>query len=220
MGQAPASGLLTYADTPIRHDNKAQVVLEFLDFYATPGGQALHYRVFDSQFTTSQTLRQLDHQGVKFITIRRRGKHLVADLAAFPRSQWRQLRVANRSGKGRLLAVSEQTVTPRDYGQARRQIAIAGRGRIQPALIITHDFELACEQLVRTYARRWLIAKGISQQIDCFHLNRVSSSLVIKVDFDLTMTILAHNLLRLLAADLPGYTPLPPLALFTRFLQT
>ena len=219
LGQDPDSGLLTYGDTTIRHDNKAQVALEFLDFYTSPGGQTLHYLVFDSQFTTYQNLRQLDHQGVKFITIRRRGKNLVAQLAALPRAQWRSVRVADSSGKGRTLSVAEQTVTPRDYGQALRQIAIAGRGRIQPALIITNDFELACEQVVRKYARRWLVEKGISQQIEFFHLNRVSSSMVIKVDFDLTMSILAHNLLRLLAAELPGYTHLTPLSLFTRFLQ-
>jgi transposase len=219
LGQDPDSGILTYGDTTIRHQNKAKVVLEFLDFYATHGGQSLHYLVFDSQFTTYQNLRQLDQQGVKFITIRRRGKNIVAELAALPPSQWRQLRVADSSGKGRVLSVAEQTVTPRDYGKALRQVAIAGRGRIQPALIITNDFELACEQIVRKYARRWLVEKGISQQIEFFHLNRVSSCMVIKVDFDLTMTILAHNLLRLLAAELPGYTHLTPASLFTRFLQ-
>lgn len=219
LGQDPDSGILTYGDTTIRHQNKAKVVLEFLDFYATHGGQSLHYLVFDSQFTTYQNLRQLDQQGVKFITIRRRGKNIVAELAALPPSQWRQLRVADSSGKGRVLSMAEQTVTPRDYGKALRQVAIVGRGRIQPALIITNDFELACEQIVRKYARRWLVEKGISQQIEFFHLNRVSSSMVIKVDFDLTMTILAHNLLRLLAAELPGYTHLTPASLFTRFLQ-
>jgi hypothetical protein len=55
---------------------------------------------------------------------------------------------------------------------------------------------------VRKYCRRWLVEKGIAEQIDFFHLNRVSSSMVIKVDFDLIMTVLAHNIYRLLASKL------------------
>ena len=61
--------------------------------------------------------------------------------------------------------------------------------------------------------------KDISQQIEFFHLNRVSSSMVIKVDFDLTMSVLANNLLRLFAADLPGYSHLNPESLYTKFLH-
>ena len=42
--------------------------------------------------------------------------------------------------------------------------------------------------------------QGISEEEAIFfHLNMVSSSMVIKVDFDLTMTVLSHNLYRLLA---------------------
>ena len=67
---------------------------------------------------------------------------------------------------------------------------------------------------------RWLVEKSISEQIGFFHLNRISSSMVIKVDFDLTMSILAHNLLRLLAMDLPGYSHLSSQSLFDQFLHT
>ena len=58
---------------------------------------------------------------------------------------------------------------------------------------------------MRKYCRRWLVEKGIAEQIDFFHLNRVSSSMVIKVDFDLVMSILAHNMYRLLALSLERY---------------
>ncbi len=73
-------------------------------------------------------------------------------------------------------------------------IAIFGSGRIKPALIITNDFDLSIEHIVRKYARRWIVEKTISEQIEFFHLNRLSSAMVIKVDFDLTMSILAYNL--------------------------
>jgi hypothetical protein len=46
---------------------------------------------------------------------------------------------------------------------------------------------------VRKYARRWLVEKGIAEQIDFFHLNRLSSSMVIKVDFDLVTKVSHHE---------------------------
>ena len=61
--------------------------------------------------------------------------------------------------------------------------------------------------------------KKISEQIEFFHLNRVSSSMVIKVDFDFTMSILAHNLLRLFAMDLEGYSHATAQTLFNKFLN-
>ena len=219
LAQDPESGLITYGDTTIRHDHKNEVVLEFLDFYAEHARSELRYLVFDSKFTTYQNLRRLDERGIKFLTIRRRGKNIVAELDALPRSQWRRVRVHDSSGKGRLLSVLDQTVTLRDYGGTLRQVAIAGHGRIKPALILTNDFALSCTEIIRKYARRWLVEKDISQQIEFFHLNRVSSSMVIKVDFDFTMSLLANNLLRLFAQQLPGYTHLTPESLFTKFLQ-
>jgi hypothetical protein len=41
-----------------------------------------------------------------------------------------------------------------------------------------------------------MVEKSISEKIDFFHLNMVSSSMVIKVDYDLIMFILALELER------------------------
>ena len=43
-----------------------------------------------------------------------------------------------------------------------------GHGKIKPALIITNDFELKAEEIIRKYSRRWLIEKSISEQIIFF----------------------------------------------------
>ena len=124
------------------------------------------------------------------------------------------------NGKGRTLRVTASIIKLRDYGKELRQIAITGHGKIKPALIITNEFDKPLKEIIHKYARRWLVEKTISEQIEFFHLNRVSSSMVIKVDFDLTMTILTHNLLRLFALELPGYSHLTAQTLFDRFLNT
>ncbi len=90
-----------------------------------------------------------------------------------------------------------------------RQITILRGALRRPCLLLTNDFDSSLSALLRRYARRWLVEKSIAEQLAFFHLNRLSSSLVIQVDFDLAMTVLAYNLLRLLALDLPpGYRQL------------
>ena len=93
-----------------------------------------------------------------------------------------------------------------------------GNGKIKPAVMVTNDFELPLEKVIRKYARRWIVEKSISEQIDFVHLNLVSSSMVIKVDFDLTMSILANNLYRLLALQLERYSHLAVQSLYEKFV--
>ncbi|NEO74496.1 hypothetical protein, partial [Moorena sp. SIO3H5] len=162
--------------------------------------------VFDSKFTTYQNLRKLEDSPnkIKFITVRKRGPKILEELKEIPKSEWTSIRVMAADGKGRAVQVYEQKVFLKDYGKEVRQIAIKGSRRVQPALIITNDFEKPIKEIIHQYARRWLVETEISEQVYFFHLNRVCSSMVIKVDFDLTMSIFAHNIYRLLAAELPG----------------
>ena len=62
IAQEPDSGLITYGDTTVRHDNEANVVVEFLDFYKQAGNQDLKYLVFDSKFTTYENLSKFRWQ--------------------------------------------------------------------------------------------------------------------------------------------------------------
>jgi hypothetical protein len=202
----PDTGIISYGDTSVRHDNEADVIIEFLDFYKSAENNELKYLIFDSKFTVYENLAKLDDNGVKFITIRKRGKKIVHDIELLPKTDWKSVRVQTSNGKTRLLKVNEQIFFLKGYNRQIRQITITGNGKIKPALIITNDFEFELKGVIRKYALRWLVEKAISEQTHFFHLNRVSSSMVVKVDFDLTMTILAHNIYKLLAIDLPGYS--------------
>ncbi len=219
IAQDPDTGIITYGDTTVRHDNESDVVVEFLDFYKESGKQNISYLVFDSKFTTYENLSKLDDNKTKFITIRRRGKNIVDELNQLPASLWKKVRVQASGNKTRELTVADQTILLKGYNKNIRQIAVTGHGKIKPALIITNDFELGVEQVLRKYARRWLVEKSISEQTHFFHLNKVSSSMVIKVDFDLTMSILAHNLYRVLANDLTGYEHSTPQTLYEKLIN-
>lgn len=218
LAQDPDSGIITYGDTTIRHDNQSDVAIEFLDFYNSDGSDTIKYLAFDSKFTTYANLAKLG-KDIKFLTIRRRGKKIIDELDQKSPSSWKKVRVTMANGKGRNLKVNDEKLFLKDYGGELRQIAITGHGKIKPALLITNDFEKPCATLIRKYTRRWLVEKGISEQIEFFHLNKVSSSMVIKVDFDLTMSILAHNLLRLFAMDITGYSHNSDYTLYKKFLS-
>lgn len=220
LAQDQDSGIVDYGDTNIMHKDESAVILEFLDFYkeSSDGKMDLKYLVFDSKFTNYENLNRLNKDGIKFLTIRRRGKNIVEEIENLPQSKWKTIRIDGSSNKKRTIKVCDQRVKLRGYEGEVRQIVITGNGKIKPAIIITNDFESSVESLVRKYARRWLVEKEISEQISFFHLNNVSSSMVIKVDFDLTMSILTHNIYRLLARDLPRFEKLSIQNLYEKFL--
>jgi hypothetical protein len=212
LAQDPDSGIIDYGNCEVMHRDESTVVLEYLDFYRTVPQEvdSLKYLVFDSKFTNYRNLSILDDRQIKFITIRRRGGKMLEKLGQI--TDWKTIRVEQSGLKKRALKVCEQHVTLSGYTDKKtekekviRQIVITGHGKTKPAVMLTNDFDLPIEAIVRKYCRRWLVEKGIAQQIDFFHLNRVSSSMVIKVDFDLVMSILAHNLYRLLALSLGRY---------------
>ncbi len=222
LAQDPESGIIDYGNCDVKHENESAVVLEYLDFYRKNGGKDLRYMIFDSKFTNYENLSGLDDDGVNFITLRRRGKKIVEGINSM---KFKTIRVEMAGLKKRLLKVSDQAITLKGYYDLKtqkpkqiRQICITGNGKIKPAFIILNDFEISANEAVRKYARRWLVEKGISEQIDFFHLNRLSSSMVIKVDFDFVMTILAHNLYRLFAMELGRYSHLTAERVFEKFI--
>ena len=222
LAQDPDNGILCYGDTTVKHDNQDNVVLEFLDFYhGDPHiDRQLKYLVFDSKFTTLENLGRLDDKGIKFLTIQRKSKTLDEYIEGVPQEQWKTARVEKSNHKSRIVTFAESITVNAKYGKDRklRQIFIKGN-KIKPATIITNDFISKAEDIIQKYANRWLVETEISEQIYFFHLNRNTSGIVVKVDFDLTMTILAHNLYRLLAMNLKGYSHFEAKSLFYQFID-
>lgn len=221
LAQDPDSGIIDYGDTNVMHSNESAVVLEFLDFYraGSAGGKELKYLVFDSKFTNYQNLSKLDDENIKFITIRRRGKNIVERLNSLSQKEWKTVRVERAGNKKATIKALDEIIFLRTYDKDIRHISIKGHGKIKPAIIITNDFDIKIEDIVRKYARRWIVEKENSEQIAFFHLNNVSSSMVIKVDFDLTMSILTHNIFRLFAQDTQRYSNLSDQSIYDKFLK-
>jgi hypothetical protein len=205
--EEPATGYLSYANAELSQATQQDAVLEFVDFWTTDGHAAPKMLIFDSKFTTYQNLHHLNqHQPpINFLTLRRRGQQLLRYADALPPEQWQSVRVEGQHRKHKLLKVHDMTTKLRQYTGPVRQLILTNHGRPAPTFLITNDFEASVKTLVRKYARRWLVELEIAEHIAFFHLNQLSSSVVVKVDFDLTLSILAHNLFHVLSAYLPGF---------------
>ena len=219
LAKDPDSGLLLRTAPSIPRASAAGEVREFLDFFRRHG-PAVRYLAFDSRFTTYAGLSRLDRDGVLFVTVRRRGRRLVERARALAAAERRQIRVPLALGT-HLIEAYDAPVRLRGFGGKLRQITVWRGPSRRPSLLLTNDFDSSLAAILRRYARRWLVEKSISEQLAFFHLNRPSSSMVIKVDFDLAMTVLAYNLYRLLALDLPpGHRHLTARTLFEQLLST
>jgi transposase len=220
LAQDPDSGIICYGDSTVRHKNQNDVVLEFMDFYKDnkKENDELKYLVFDSKSTTYENLNNLNKQNIKFVTIRRRGKTLVEKIKNIPKEQWKNIIIERDNGRSRTIKAFEETGKVKGYEGILRHIYITDNGKIKPAIIITNEFEMSLKDVVRKYSKRWLVEKGISEQIHFFHFNHNSSGIAIKVDFDFTMTILAHNVYRLFAMNLEGYSHCEDQRIFEKFI--
>lgn len=195
---------LTYSDAEISRRNEKDAILEFVDFWKESKGTTPKMLVFDSQFTIYKNLSTLNKDGIKFITLRAKSEKMVRSAMKKKPEEWQEVVVEAGKRKSRKLKVYEERVQIRDYEGELRQIVILPPS-LEPVFILTNDFTSSIVTIVRKYARRWLVEQEISEQVHFFHLNQLSSSIAVKVDFDLTLSLLAHNLYRKLAVNIPKH---------------
>lgn len=75
FAQDATSKLILYTGADIKKDEADDEVLEFLSFFRATYRKVRPTFIFDSKFTTYANLSELNRQGVKFITPRRRGRY-------------------------------------------------------------------------------------------------------------------------------------------------
>lgn len=218
FAQDAESKLMLYTAADIQHAEADQQVLAFLSFWKRVRRGAKPMLVFDSKFTTYAHLAKLDAQGIKFITLRRRGKRLLEQVAKL--TPWQRITIPHDKRHYPHPRVHDGTVQLRDYGEKEvRQIVLRDHGREQPTFMITNDFDASVELVVGTYARRWRVENGIAEAVKFFHLNALSSPILVKVHFDVVMTLIADTLYSRLAQHLRGFERCDAPKLYRDFVQ-
>jgi hypothetical protein len=213
-----ASQEMVYANADLTKAEQAREVLAFADYWQQVAGNDPGLLVFDSKLTTYNVLDELTARGIRWLTLRERGPKLMADLASRPDSEWKTVRI-QRTGRYRSPQIHDQLVQIKGISDKVRQLGVRNIGREQPTLLITNDLTTTTKKLFARYAERMTIENELDAYIGGFHLNALSSGLPLNVDLDTTLTVIAGNLYRLLARQLPRYENATPDRIWRHFLN-
>jgi len=217
VGQDADSKLVLYTAADIQRREADDQILEFLSFWkATQRGVAPKL-IFDSKFTTYANLSELNAQGIKFITLRRRGKNLIESLDSV--GPWKRIHIAHAKRKYQNPQVYESMVELTGYSGSLRQVVMRGNGHARPAFWISNDTDSPVERIVGDYARRWRVENVISEAVKFFNLNALSSPILTKVHFDVIMTMVADTLYSMLAGKLRGFEDCDAAKVYRHFVK-
>jgi len=223
--------MFCYSDGDVKKENKDDMVLEFISYWKDVAGEKPEFLIFDSKVTTYSNLLKLDkEEQVKFLTLRRRGKDLVAGLKDIPEEDWKTIRMKNEMRKYRTLKVADDgtrktTLSVRDKkgkvinSMDVRQLIITNNGRDEPTFMITNDEELSTKDIVELYPPRGRIENGISDEVGFFNLNALPSTLGVKRDFDVLMSQIASSMYKMLAKDIWGFEKAEADRLYDKFIK-
>jgi hypothetical protein len=203
LAQDADSQVFCYSNADIRKGEEAEEIFRFIKFWTRQHGSPPQHLVFDSKLTTFEGLDRLDEAGITFLTLRRRSPALLKEIANLAPSAWRTVNLDLPQRKYRTPRVFEQKATPRN--RTFRQFFIKDLGHDEPTILLTNDQASTAGQLIIRYAKRMLIENGLADAVRFFHIDALSSSVGMKVDFDMALLVLASGLYRLMANRMRGY---------------
>ncbi len=207
-----------YSNADIRKGEESEEIFRFIAFWKRTHGQNPRHLVFDSRLTTYPNLVRLQKMGITFITLRRRTAKLLQEIAALPRSAWRTIELDVPTRKYKTPRIYEQKVAL--AGDTFRQIFIRDLGHDEPTLLLTNDRHTSATKLITRYAQRMLIENALSDAVRFFHMDALSSAVGLKVDFDMTLLVIASGLYRLMAKRMRGYADAQARQIFRDLIDT
>jgi hypothetical protein len=217
IAQDAATKLMLYTAADLHRDEADDQVLSFLSFWSGVQRGVSPTLVFDSRLTSYAKLSALNTQGVRFITLQRRGKKALEQVMHY--TDWKRIHIPHDKRKYPNPEVHEAQAPLRGYEGSVRQVILRGNGHEKPTFLISNDFETPVELLVSHYARRWRIENGIAEAVKFFHLNALSSPILVKIHFDLALTMIADTLYTMLARKLRGFEQCDAPKLYRHFIR-
>ena len=191
--------VLRYAHAGVTKGQQADEILQFVRFWEKHTGQPPAELVFDSQLTTYKKLSELNREGIYFITLRRRSEKMLRAIYTQPDSAWQRISLPALTRIYRNPKVLENRVTLSGYQGQLRQLSVMDLGHEEPTVLLTNHPKLGPVEWVTRYAQRMLIENGISEAVQFFHIDALSSMVGMKVDFDMQLTLAASSLYRMMA---------------------
>jgi len=220
LAQDAERRLFCYANAKIRKDEQNDEILRFIEFYRSRAGHLPEELVFDSRLTTYRNLSRVNQMGIRFLTLRRRSRKMLLEIARVPLSQWRRIELKNLSRVYRTPRILDHRLRRAGYDGEIRQLTIADLGHEEPTLLLTNQMRMSPARLIGRYAQRMIIENSIADGIDFFHMDALSSAVAMKVNCDLQLTLMASSLYRLLGSRIGrGYQTAKSRHVFRDFID-
>ena len=202
VAQDSSTQVFCYGNADVRKEEQNDEILTFAEFWRERTGELPQELIFDSKLTTYGNLDTLNHWGVEFITLRRRSKKMLQGVHKESLSAWRRIELEGVSRMYKTPRILDTTIALKDYQGPIRQLVITELGHEEPTFLITNQMTRSAAKLIQRYAQRMIIENNIADGIDFFHMNTLSSSVAMKVNLDLQLTLMASSLYRLLGSKL------------------
>ena len=220
LAQDAHTRVFCYANGQLRKEQQNDEILQFAAFWKRRTGRLPEELIFDSKLTTYANLNRLNRKGIHFITLRRRSRKMLREIAAEPISAWRRIELKGVSRIYKHPRILDRQITLKDYHGPIRQLTIADLGHEEPTLLLTNQLTHGAAKLIERYAQRMIIENNIEDGIDFFHMDALSSAVAMKVNCDLQLTLMASSLYRLLARQIGnGYQTTKSRHLFRDFVD-
>jgi transposase len=199
LAQDADTRVFCYANAELRKNERDDEILRFVAFWKQRTGFYPEEVIFDSKLTTYAKLSELNRLGIQFITVRRRSRTLLDEIAETPISAWQRVTLESVSRAYKTPRVLDREIRLKGYEGPLRQLTVTDLGHEQPTLLLTNQLKRSACHLIDRYAQRMLIENNIEDGIDFFHMDALSSAVAMKVNCDLQLTLMASSLYRLLA---------------------
>jgi hypothetical protein len=102
--------VLCYANIGLTKAEQPSEVLRFVECWKTRTGKVPAELVFDSHLTTYARLHQLNQQGIRFMTLRRRSKKMLGEIYSRPASAWRRIHLPSLTRSFRTPRVLDEPI--------------------------------------------------------------------------------------------------------------
>ncbi len=219
IAQDAESKIISYVNTDIKKEDESYEILNFVDFWIEIKGIVEETLVFDSRVTNYDVLERLNLSRIKYMTLRRRGHKLVDNAFSIPSEKWKEIKLDIPKRKYNKFKVFEHVTQLEKNGHSVREIIIWDHGRAEPTFLVTNNFDFPIEVCVELYARRWRIENKISELVEFFSLNALSSPITIRIYMDVMLTMVADVCYRLFARDIYKFEEATPQTIFSKFVD-
>lgn len=219
FAQDSKSNLILYTRADILRKEESREVMKFVNYWKQIKGSVDETLVFDCKFTKYGILNELDQDGIRFITLRKRSDTLIRNTLEIPKDNWKKHKLDIPKRKNKKVNVFEEIVKLKDCENEFRQIIIKDHGRLNPTYIITNNHDLKLIEVLKVYAKRWHIENKIAELVAFFNLNSLSSPLMIRIHFDLLWTQIADTLYHRFSQDLRRFEDNRAPTIFKKFIN-